>query len=152
MRKILILIFLMVLVAEVRAQSLDAFKQRLASPVPSQAAFGMSRVTVFEEEDAARAVSDASRISARKFKGYRVCVFFDNGPMARTDAQAAQKLFAENFPGIPVHLFYEKLYFKVTAGNCVTAEEAIILMERVKGTFPKVFIKSEELSVSDLLE
>lgn len=130
-----------------RAQSLEAFKERLAAPSHSAA------VTVSEYGDAAAAVRNAGRQAVRqRFKGYRVCVFLDNGPEARAQARAAEELFRENFPDIPVHLYYEKLYFKVTAGNCVTAEEAIVLMERLRGTFPKAFLKSEDLTVADLLE
>ena len=130
-----------------RAQSLDAFKERLTAP--SHAA----PVTVSEYGDAAAAVRNAGRQAVRqRFKGYRVCVFLDNGPEARAQARAAETLFREHFPDIPVHLFYEKLYFKVTAGNCVTAEEAIVLMERLRGIFPKAFLKSEDLTVAVLLE
>ena len=122
-----------------RAQSLDAFKERLTAP--SHAA----PVTVSEYGDAAAAVRNAGRQAVRqRFKGYRVCVFLDNGPEARAQARPARHT--------PVPLFYEKLYFKVTAGNCVTAEEAIVLMERLRGIFPKAFLKSEDLTVADLLE
>ena len=38
--------------APLRAQSLDAFKERLAAPVVSDAAFGTARVTVTEYGDA----------------------------------------------------------------------------------------------------
>ncbi len=47
---------------------------------------------------------------------------------------------------------YNAPYFTVTAGDCVTAEEAIILMGRVRGVFPKAFLKNEELSVADLVK
>ena len=40
-------------------------------------------------------------------------------------------------------------YFRVTVGNCLTLEEAIILKGRVSGTFPKAFPKSEPLSLRD---
>lgn len=153
MRKILILFLFLTFAAGLRAQSLDAFKQLLATPVPSEAAFGMAKVSVSEYGDASQAVRKASQEGTRlRFKGYRVCVFFDNGQNARAEAKAAVALFEENFPGIRTYLFYENPYFKVTVGNCVTAEEAIILMERVKGVFPKSFLKSEELSANDLAE
>ena len=45
--------------APLRAQSLDAFKERLAAPVVSDAAFGTARVTVTEYGDAEKAVDDA---------------------------------------------------------------------------------------------
>ena len=52
--------------APLRAQSLDAFKERLAAPVVSDAAFGTARVTVTEYGDAEKAVDDASRGGSRK--------------------------------------------------------------------------------------
>lgn len=70
--------------APLRAQSLDAFKERLAAPVVSDAAFGTARVTVTEYGDAEKAVDDASRVGQRlRLRGYRVCIFFDNGQDAR---------------------------------------------------------------------
>mgnify|MGYP007066182320 CR=1 FL=1 len=60
--------------APLRAQSLDAFKERLAAPVVSDAAFGTARVTVTEYGDAEKAVDDASRVGQRlRLRGYRVC-------------------------------------------------------------------------------
>ena len=124
--------------APLRAQSLDAFKERLAAPVVSDAAFGTARVTVTEYGDAEKAVDDASRVGQRlRLRGYRVCIFFDNGQDARAGAFAAEALFKETYPGI--------------MGNCLTAEEAIILKGKIASTFPKAFVKSEEFSMADLL-
>ena len=109
--------------APLRAQSLDAFKERLAAPVVSDAAFGTARVTVTEYGDAEKAVDDASRVGQRlRLRGYRV-----------------------------VYPVYENPYFKVVVGNCLTAEEAIILKGKIASTFPKAFVKSEEFSMADLL-
>ena len=85
--------------APLRAQSLDAFKERLAAPVVSDAAFGTARVTVTEYGDAEKAVDDASRVGQRlRLRGYRVCIFFDNGQDARAGAFAAEALFKETYP------------------------------------------------------
>mgnify|MGYP000790070351 FL=1 len=106
-----------------------------------------------EYGDAARTVAEASRAERRdRFPGYRVCIFSDNGPEAREGAFAARKLFEETFPGVKVCMGYDIPYFKVSVGNCLTTEEAIILKERVSATFPKAFVKSEELSAADLTE
>lgn len=138
--------------APLRAQSLDAFKERLAAPVVSDAAFGTARVTVTEYGDAEKAVDDASRVGQRlRLRGYRVCIFFDNGQDARAGAFAAEALFKETYPGIMVYPVYENPYFKVAVGNCLTAEEAIILKGKIASTFPKAFVKSEEFSMADLL-
>ena len=138
--------------APLRAQSLDAFKERLAAPVVSDAAFGTARVTVTEYGDAEKAVDDTSRVGQRlRLRGYRVCIFFDNGQDARAGAFAAEALFKETYPGIMVYPVYENPYFKVAVGNCLTAEEAIILKGKIASTFPKAFVKSEEFSMADLL-
>ena len=78
-------------------------------------------------------------------------LFSDNGPEAREGAFAARKLFEETFPGVKVCMGYDIPYFKVSVGNCLTTEEAIILKERVSATFPKAFVKNETLSIADLL-
>lgn len=155
MRKLSVIIsvlFAAAVLTPLRAQLLDAFKERLATPVVSDAAFGTAKVTVTEYGDAEKAVDDASRSGARlRIPGYRVCIFFDNGQDARAGAFAAEALFKETYPGIRVYPVYENPYFKVAVGNCLTAEEAIILKGRVVGTFPKAFVKNEELSITDLL-
>ncbi len=128
------------------AQSLEAFKQRLTRTSDS----GAARVAVTEYDDAAQAVAQAVRSVRRPvLKTYRVCIFADNGQDARAGAAAAKSLFEETFPGTPVYMFYENPYFRVTVGNCLTVEEAIILKGRVSGTFPKAFPKSEQLSLRD---
>lgn len=149
-----ILIFLLALtgIGTVRAQSLDAFKEQLAAPSVSGRTFGEAKVIVAEYDDARTAIDAAVRTGSRlRFRGYRVCIFFDNGQDARANAVAAKKLFEETYPDTRVYMVYENPYFKVTVGNCLTAEEAIILKGRIAATFPKAFPKNEELSVSDLL-
>ena len=123
---ILLILFAAAAYTPLRAQSLDAFKERLAAPV----------------------ASDAARL---RFPGYRVCIFFDNGQDARAGAIAAKQLFEENYPGIKVYMVYENPYFKVAVGDCLTTEEAIILKGRVSSAFPKAFVKNETLSIADLL-
>ena len=142
---ILLILFAAAAYTPLRAQSLDAFKERLAAPVASDAAFGTAKVPVTEYDEASRA---GARL---RFPGYRVCIFFDNGQDARAGAIAAKQLFEENYPGIKVYMVYENPYFKVAVGDCLTTEEAIILKGRVSSAFPKAFVKNETLSVADLL-
>lgn len=150
---LILILALSAAVVSVRAQSLDAFKQRLAQPTAGSALFDPARVVVSEHGDAARAVAEASRDAQRlSYKGHRVCIFFDNGPDARSGAIAAKELFEETYPGIRVYMVYDSPWFSVSVGNCLTTEEAIILKGKVSATFPKAFLKNEVISVSDLLE
>lgn len=138
--------------APLRAQSLDAFKERLAAPVVSDAAFGTAGSPSPEYGDAEKGCRRRfARGAAPRLRGYRVCIFFDNGQDARAGAFAAEALFKETYPGIMVYPVYENPYFKVVVGNCLTAEEAIILKGKIASTFPKAFVKSEEFSMADLL-
>jgi len=135
----------------VRAQSLEAFKEQLARPTAAGAAVPAC-VVVQEYDDAAAAVARAARSEHRpSVKGFRVCIFSDNGPDARAQAEAALSLFTETYPGIRGYKTYDTPYFRVTVGDCLTAEEAIILKGKVSATFPKAFPKSEELTLQDFL-
>lgn len=130
------------------AQKLESFKRQLAEPSFANGA----RVTATEHADAAQAVAQAERMPARtSFQGYRICIFLDNGQNARAEALRAKLLFEEICPGTKVYLTYDNPYWRVTAGNCLTAEEAIMLKGRIAPNFPKAFIKNEELTLSDLL-
>lgn len=135
----------------VRAQSLDAFKRRLATSSAAGA-----RVEAEEYAEAAGAVQRAARDHVRtRLRGYRVCVYIDNGQSgqdARAGAVAARNLLAEHFPDVRVRMVYENPYFKVKAGDCLTAEEAIILKGRLSSVFPNAFPIREELTLSDLLD
>lgn len=131
------------------AQSLGAFKSKLATP----AATNNATVSITEQGDVSSALAKVAHSNQRaRIKGYRVCIFFDNGQDARGGAFSSKSLFDTSFSGVKSYVVYESPYYKVTAGNCVTAEEAIILMENIRSIFPKAFLKSEEILLSDLMK
>ena len=128
-------------------QDLERYKYRLMQPGPHGA-----KVEVVERGDAAQIVGTMSAARAsQKINGYRVRLFFDNSQNAKQAAAATLARFKEAFPDIPASLSYDNPYFKVTAGNCLTAEEAVILWGQVKESFDKAFVTREEISLS-LLE
>ena len=150
MRSLLATLLLVLLTPAAGAQTLERFKQRLAEPAGPHGA----RITATEYSEAAAAVARIANpgSNARKtVRGYRVCIFFDNSPNARAEATEAKKQFEERYDDTQVYLTYDNPYWRVTAGNCLTAEEAIILKGRVSDTFPKAFVKNEELMLTDLL-
>ena len=68
MRRLLFLMPILLCAAvSAHAQSLDAFKQRLAEPTPGATLFNRAQVTVTEHDDAARAVADAARAGQRLY-------------------------------------------------------------------------------------
>ena len=115
--------------ATVAAQGLGGFKNQLAAPDGS---YG-SRIQITEHGTAASAVSSMqTNQSGVKIRGYRVRIFSDNSQNARSAGQNALSRFRELYPGIPADMTYDTPYFKVTVGNCLTAEEATILWGRSK--------------------
>lgn len=127
------------------AQSLEAFKRQLTEA-------GGVRVEIHETPEAAEAFSAASRgMAERRLAGWRINLFSSNGQNARAEANEVKRTFEEAFPGLSVDMVYENPYFKVSAGRCATAEEAIILLERVRVRFPKAFLMREAMAATDLL-
>lgn len=141
------LLFSLTAAGAVQAQSLEAFKRQLTEPGPG------ARVEIHEAADAAAAFAAASESAANKRRdGWRINLFASNGQNARAEAESVKQAFEESFPGLSVDMVYENPYFKVSAGRCVTAEEAIMLLERVRVKFPKAFLMRETMRATDLLE
>lgn len=82
-----------------------------------------------------------------KVKGYRVRIYFGNNQNSRHEAYAAQERFRGSFPGISSNVDYTAPYFKVTVGNFLTREEAVMLWGRLLGTFPNAFVVSYQMPV-----
>ena len=128
--------------ATVAAQGLGGFKNQLAAPDGS---YG-SRIQITEHGTAASAVSSMqTNQSGVKIRGYRVRIFSDNSQNARSAGQNALSRFRELYPGIPADMTYDTPYFKVTVGNCLTAEEATILWGKIKDAFDRAFVAREEI-------
>ena len=144
MRKAMIVAGLCLAVCTVRAQGPEAFRNKLRTP---DTKYG-SRVEVVEHGAAASAVRSVVRPDGGKIRGYRVRIFFDNSQSARTQAQQTMAKFKEIYPSIPVYMDYDDPYFKVTVGNCLTSEEAIILLGKIRDAFDRAFLVREEISLS----
>lgn len=154
MKKIWMLLLLsvgMFLTAE--AQNLSTFKGELARPKIDSLTGRSATVTLQEDPYATAALSQLRPLGAKwRVAGWRICIFSENSADARTRAHEAITLFEEHFPNTPLYDQYASPYFRVSVGNCLTSEEAIILLEQVKPHFPKAFIKLEQLSLADLLK
>lgn len=139
-----VLFFLLAASSGAAAQDSRVIKEKLAAP-----GMGGARITVSEAGDAASIVRMLeSPRKSDKVNGYRVRVFFDNSQNARANAQETKSRFEAMFPDTPAYLDYDKLYFRVSVGNCLTRDEAIILWGQIKGAFDKAFIISEDIQLS----
>lgn len=135
----------------VSAQNLRTFKEHLASPVQVDSLTTIrSTVEVTEHGDAAQITGRVAPNRATSVNGYRIMLFMSNSQSARADAFAACDSLAVRMPQLKTYVTYDNPYFKVAAGNCTTQEEALILLERIKPTFPKAFIMRESIPMEEL--
>lgn len=143
------ILFLLSAALTLSAQSSQPVKDRLASGDGP----GGARIEVVEQGESGSIVKmlESSRKNT-SVNGYRVRIFFDNSQDARTNASSTKSGFEQMFPNIPAYLNYENPYFKVSVGNCLTIDEAIILWGQVKGPFDKAFVIREEIQLSALTE
>lgn len=148
MRRIILIIFLTVVFGGVaRAQSIESFKTRLAQP----SAEGATVVAV-EHGTAAEVVGQNSQPTRKlRIQGYRIRIFFDNGPDARAKSLAAKRTFQAAFAGVPVFHNYENPYFEVSAGNYATHEEAIVALDWIQSKFPEAFLMNKELTAAEIV-
>ena len=141
MKQLLTLLFLLT-AATAAAQDIASFRRRLAEPVRVDSLrTEYNTVRVEECGDAADSVN-----------GYRIVIFMSNAQSARTEALAARESFETMYPDERSYVTYENPYFKVAVGNCTSQEEAIILMERIRPTFPKAFLMRETIPASELVQ
>lgn len=125
-------------------------KEQLASPAQRDSlTIVLETVQISEKGDAATIVEKGLKVAPKAVSGYRIVIFMSNAQTARRDAVAAQESFTALFPQEQSYLSYENPYFKVAVGNCTTKEEAIILLGRLRGSFPKAFIMRENIAITE---
>ena len=143
---ILVVLFLALGLSSAEAQSVS---QKIAE-LERREADG-SHVSVVQQAsvgEAVRATEAAMHIS--KINGYRVVIYFDNEQYASNRANSVLRSFKNKYPYINAYLVYESPYFKVSVGDCVTMEEAVVLLNTIIGDYPKAFPKHEEIKITQL--
>ena len=146
-KRMLLVVALMLAAHNLGAQSLNSFKQALQLPDTIWGA----KVSLSEAPDVTSAFAALSaKASQTEVYGYRIEIFTDNSQNARAAAFKTCEEFTALSPDIPTKVAYDKLYWKVTVGQCATAEEAIALWGKIKQTYPKAFLARETISIKYL--
>ncbi|MDR0542619.1 MAG: SPOR domain-containing protein [Dysgonamonadaceae bacterium] len=148
MKKLFTISFLFCgLSAQVFAQS--TIMDSLQEDVPGQ---GVVRV---ESPDAVNRLvgrrsepSLAGNVEYIKVAGYRVQVFAGNQQRSsKAEVFQRQQTFNEAFPDIPAYVTYNAPYWRLRVGDCLTYEEAYLLMKRITKQLPN--LKKEMYVVKD---
>lgn len=145
-RLLLTTLFALIAAVSADAQSIDSLIMRLAQQ-NSEGAY----VDVDEDRSVAMLIRGIeAQDKESSVVGYRLVIFFNNDQSARENAERTFSEFYEKYPDINAYLVYENPYFKVSVGDCLTMEEALILNRRISADYPKAFPRNEEIKLSDL--
>ena len=130
----------------VSAQSVDRVKRELMRSTES----GNSVVVVEGDgvHEAVKAVESQRR--SKEVNGFRIVIFSDNGQYAGDNADNVLTESKTQYPHINAYLVYESPYFKVSVGDCLSMEEAQILMAKIVGNYPKAFPRRESIALEAL--
>jgi hypothetical protein len=82
----------------------------------------------------------------KPISGYRIRVFYDNGPQARDKSEAIEQLLKKQFPEVMVYRSFESPNYKVTIGDFRTKDEALKIYNALKGTYPTAYIIKENIN------
>lgn len=128
------------------AQSVEQVRRGLLNATESGGS-----VVVIEGDgvrDAVLAVEAQRR--SKEVSGFRIVIFSDNGQYAGDNAESVLKEFKALYPRINAYMVYESPYFKVSVGDCLSMEEAQILMAKIVASYPKAFPRRESIALEAL--
>jgi hypothetical protein len=77
--------------------------------------------------------------------GYRIQIFSENGPNAKTNAATARQTFKSKFHGMEAYLTYKQPYFKICVGDFKTQLDARNALLGLLKTYPNAIIVRERV-------
>ena len=156
-RFVLLLVLLCGMTLQLRAQAPDSLAMKVVPQITYDSlktaleGIGEGRITIAESDVLKEILKrEIIRDGSLQIAINRISIFFDNSQNARAGAVETLEKFKELFPEIPASMTHENPYFKVSAGFCISNEEALILLNRLRKEFPKAFIVRERVSVEEL--
>ena len=83
--------------------------------------------------------------AGKTLSGYRIRVYYDNGPQARGRSGAIASALREQL-GVAVYRSFESPNYKVTVGDFRSKEEALRIYNALTGTYPTAYIIKETIN------
>ena len=145
MKRILLIFSLLVLGAmSLRAQETEVMDSTLLGRnILSVIGSG---VQISQSPAIREAMAEYIRINANKpLTGYRIRVYYDNGPQARAKSEAIEKTLQQQLKAA-VYRSFESPNYKVTVGDFRTKDEALRIYNALKGTYPTAYIIKETIN------
>lgn len=82
----------------------------------------------------------------KPISGYRIRVFYDNGPQARVKSENIEQTLQKQFPEVLVYRSFESPNYKVSIGDFRSKDEALRIYNALKGTYPTAYIIKESIN------
>lgn len=106
-----------------------------------------SKVNVSQSSAVRNALNNYIRSnSGKKIQGYRIRVYYDNTPQARTRSESIAAYVRTQFPENGVYRTFEAPNYKVTVGDFRSKEEALKIYMTLKGVYPTAYIIKENIN------
>ena len=106
-----------------------------------------SKVNVSQSSTVRNALNNYIRSnSGKKIQGYRIRVYYDNTPQARTRSESIAAYVRTQFPENGVYRTFEAPNYKVTVGDFRSKEEALKIYMTLKGIYPTAYIIKENIN------
>ena len=83
--------------------------------------------------------------ASKSISGYRIRVFYDNTPQARTRSEAIENALMEQYPEHKVYRSFESPNYKVLIGNFRSKDEALRIFNALKKTYPTAYIIKDNI-------
>ena len=147
-RILLILGFALLAAASLRAQETATVPPALDSTLLGKNIFNEMGSGVKVEQSSAIREAMAQYISknaSKSLSGYRIRVFHDNSPQARSRSEAIENSLKEQYPEHKVYRSFESPNYKVLIGNFRSKDEALGLFNALKRTYPTAYIIKDNI-------
>ena len=82
----------------------------------------------------------------KKLQGYRIRVFYDNSPQARTRSEGIAAYLRSQYPDTGVYRSFESPNYKVTVGDFRSKDEALKIYMALKSIYPTAYIIKETIN------
>ena len=105
------------------------------------------KVTVSQSSAVRAALNNYIRSNTgKKIQGYRIRVFYENSPQARTRSEGIAAYLRNQYPENGVYRSFEAPNYKVTVGDFRSKEEALRIYMALKSIYPTAFIIKETIN------
>ncbi len=83
--------------------------------------------------------------ATKSISGYRIRVYYDNSPQARTRSESIENALTAQYPEHKVYRSFESPNYKVLIGNFRSKDEALRIFNALKKTYPTAYIIKDNI-------